>query len=72
VGVLAISLTLAAIATIGMDILFARPWGLAGVAAGMAIAKLITFLPLQGYQVGRILRIADVQIEQAKSESLVA
>jgi O-antigen/teichoic acid export membrane protein len=72
VGVLAISLTLAAIATIGMDILFARPWGLAGVAAGMAIAKLITFLPLQGYQVGRMLRLADVQIEQGKSESLVA
>lgn len=70
VGVLAVSLALAAVTTIGLDILFARPWGLGGVAAGMAIAKLITFLPLQGYQVGRILRLADLQIERQESPVL--
>jgi O-antigen/teichoic acid export membrane protein len=61
VGVLAISLCLSAGATILLCILFAHTWGLAGIAAGMAAAKLITFLPLQGYYVSRILRFAGDQ-----------
>jgi O-antigen/teichoic acid export membrane protein len=72
VGLLAISLSLSAVGTIGLGIWFAHPWGLDGVAAGMAIAKLFTYLPLQGYQAMRIMRFADVQIENEKSGSLVA
>jgi O-antigen/teichoic acid export membrane protein len=71
VGLLAISLSLAAVGTIGLGVLFAHPWGLAGVTAGMAVAKLTTLLPLQGYQVRRLLRMADVQIKRVDSETVV-
>jgi O-antigen/teichoic acid export membrane protein len=59
VGLLAMSLSAAAAATILLGILFAHTWGLAGIAAGMAVAKLITYIPLQGYQILRILRFSD-------------
>ena len=59
VGVLAISLSASAVATILLGILFAHTWGLAGIAAGMAVAKLVTYLPLQGYQILRIMRFSD-------------
>ena len=58
---------------IGLGILFAPKWGLAGVAAGMALAKLVTYLPLQGYQVHRILRMPDVPVESGTTpEPVVA
>jgi O-antigen/teichoic acid export membrane protein len=69
VGILAVSLSLSAAATIGLGILFAHPWGVAGVAAGMAFAKLITYLPLQGYQVQRIVRFANTQIERTDAHT---
>jgi O-antigen/teichoic acid export membrane protein len=73
VGILAISLSLSAVGTIGLGILFAPKWGLAGVAAGMALAKLVTYLPLQGYQVHRILRMPDVPVESGTTpEPVVA
>jgi O-antigen/teichoic acid export membrane protein len=72
VGSLAISLCLTAVGTIGLVLLFVHPWGLAGVAAAMALAKLTTLLPLQGYQMRRLLRMTDVEIKRIDSESLVA
>lgn len=72
VGVLAISLSLSAVGTVGLGILFAKPWGVAGVAAGMAIAKLVTYLPLQGYQVWRLFHPNDVQMDSVEAEQSVA
>jgi O-antigen/teichoic acid export membrane protein len=71
VGSLAISLTMAAIGTIGLCAMLAHPWGLDGVAAGMAIAKLATYLPLQGYQVWHILHLANRHIknEEARADA---
>ena len=62
IGVLAISLTASAVGTVLFGILLAHPWGLNGVAAGMALAKVLAYSPLQGYQAHRILRFADTQI----------
>jgi O-antigen/teichoic acid export membrane protein len=61
VGGLAVALSLSAVATIGLGILFAHWWGLAGIAAGMAVAKVITYLPIQSHQVWGILRYASAQ-----------
>ncbi len=61
VGSLAIALSLSAVATIGLGILFAHWWGLAGIAAGMAVAKVITYLPIQSHEVWRVLRYTSAQ-----------
>ena len=66
VGTLAISLSLAAIGTIVLGIFFGRAWGLAGVAAAMAISKAAAFLPLQTYQVRRVLRTASSSLPQSQ------
>ncbi len=58
VGTLAISLVAAAAATIGFAIIFAHWWELSGVAFGMALAKSLTYFPLQGIPVWRLLREA--------------
>jgi O-antigen/teichoic acid export membrane protein len=71
VGVLAISLSLSAFMTIGLCILFAHPWGLTGVAAAMAIAKAVTYLPLQGAQAFRITRFAREQIARSHEKFMV-
>jgi O-antigen/teichoic acid export membrane protein len=54
--ILASSLTLCAIATIGSGIVLARPLGLGGVAIAMALSKLSTACPIQLYRVRAILR----------------
>jgi O-antigen/teichoic acid export membrane protein len=72
VGSFAVSLCLCAVGTIGLGVMFAHSWNLAGVAAGMALAKLVTFLPMQGYQVRRLLHMTDAQVKRVDSESLVA
>jgi O-antigen/teichoic acid export membrane protein len=56
VGTFAISLTLCAVGTIGLGFLFVEEWGLSGIAAGMALAKLVAFLPIQGYLIRQVLR----------------
>jgi hypothetical protein len=56
VGTFAISLTLCAVGTIGLGFLFAEEGGLSGIAAGMALAKLVAFLPIQGYLIRQVLR----------------
>jgi O-antigen/teichoic acid export membrane protein len=53
---LVISTTLCAIAVIGTGILLARGHGLVGLAMAMALSKLVTFWPIQLYEVRRILR----------------
>jgi O-antigen/teichoic acid export membrane protein len=72
VGVLAISLSCSAIITISLGILLAHTWGLAGVAAGMAIAKLITYSPLQGYQVWRLFQPTGMQMDTGEPQRIVA
>jgi O-antigen/teichoic acid export membrane protein len=72
VGALAVSLSVSAGATITLGILFARSWGLAGVAAGMAVAKLVTYLPLQGYQVHRLLHMSPAPAKSREPEAVVA
>jgi O-antigen/teichoic acid export membrane protein len=56
VNPLAISVTLCALGVIGTAILLAPRWGLTGIAFGMAVSKLVTFWPIQLYEVRRILR----------------
>jgi O-antigen/teichoic acid export membrane protein len=55
VGKLALSLVLCSFAVIGLSIVFARGWGLSGVALAMAVAKLLTFVPIQLFEVRQIL-----------------
>ncbi|MGA3227049.1 MAG: oligosaccharide flippase family protein [Acidobacteriaceae bacterium] len=58
VNLLAISITLCALGVIGSAIGLAPRWGLTGIAFGMAASKLITFWPIQVYDVRRVLRYA--------------
>jgi O-antigen/teichoic acid export membrane protein len=53
---LAICMILCAFGCVGLGILFAPWWGLAGVAFAMAISKVIGFWPIQLYEVRRIFR----------------
>jgi hypothetical protein len=57
---LVISTALCAIAVIAAGILLARGYGLVGLAMAMAISKLVTFWPIQLYEVRRILRESHV------------
>jgi O-antigen/teichoic acid export membrane protein len=55
---LAICLVLSAIGCVGLGVLFAPWWGLSGVAFAMAVSKIVTFWPIQMYEVRRIFRAA--------------
>jgi O-antigen/teichoic acid export membrane protein len=57
---LVISTALCAIAVIGAGILLARGYGLVGLAMAMALSKLVTFWPIQLYEVRRVLRESHV------------
>ncbi len=54
--VLAYSLSLCALCTIGLGIVFARWWGVGGVAFAMAISKFCTSSPIQLFKIRGILR----------------
>jgi O-antigen/teichoic acid export membrane protein len=56
VTALVISTALCAVAVIGSGILLAHTYGLVGLAMAMAVSKLVTFWPIQLYEVRRILR----------------
>jgi O-antigen/teichoic acid export membrane protein len=56
VTALVISTALCAVAVIGSGILLAHAYGLVGLAMAMAVSKLVTFWPIQLYEVRRILR----------------
>lgn len=58
VNPLATSATLCAVGVMGSAILLAPRWGLTGIALGMAASKLLTFWPIQLYEVRRIFRSA--------------
>jgi O-antigen/teichoic acid export membrane protein len=72
VGPLAVSLSLCAMATVGLGILFGPIWGIAGVAAGMAVAKAITYMPLQGYQIWRIFHPSRMRLKRREVTHSVA
>jgi O-antigen/teichoic acid export membrane protein len=57
---LMISTVLCAVAVIGSGILLARGYGLVGLAMAMALSKLVTFWPIQLYEVRRVLRESHV------------
>jgi O-antigen/teichoic acid export membrane protein len=63
---LAISTTLCAVGVIGAGILLAHGHGLVGLAMAMAFSKLLTFWPIQLYEVRRVLRASHaVVVENA-------
>jgi O-antigen/teichoic acid export membrane protein len=53
---LAISTTLCAFGVIGAGILLAHGYGLVGLVMAMALSKLVTFWPIQLFEVRRVLR----------------
>jgi O-antigen/teichoic acid export membrane protein len=53
---LAICLILCALGSVVPSVLLAPRWGLSGVAFAMAISKIVTFWPIQVYEVRRIFR----------------
>ena len=65
--VLASSLSVCAAATVTLSVVFAHLWGLAGVAAAMAVAKLLTSTPMQLLQTARILRQNHLTHSEEKS-----
>jgi O-antigen/teichoic acid export membrane protein len=56
---LALSTVLCAIGCVVLGVLFAPWWGLSGVAFAMAISIIVTFWPIQVYEVRRIFRAAS-------------
>jgi O-antigen/teichoic acid export membrane protein len=72
VGTFAFSLCITAVAMTGLGILLAHTWGLAGIAASMAIAKTFIFLPTQIFQLLHLLRRNHPLKEQTESKELVA
>jgi O-antigen/teichoic acid export membrane protein len=72
VGVFAVSQSCAAVLTISLGIVLAYEWGLAGVAAGMAIATLSTYGPLQGYRIHRLLHRSPAESRPTETEAMVA
>jgi O-antigen/teichoic acid export membrane protein len=62
---LAISTTLCAIGVIGAGIFLARGYGLVGLAMAMALSKMVTFWPIQLFEVRRVLGASRLSIAQA-------
>ena len=56
---LALSIILCAIGCVVLGVLFAPWWGLVGVAFAMTVSKILTFWPIQIYEVRRIFRAAS-------------
>jgi O-antigen/teichoic acid export membrane protein len=67
---LAISTTLCAVGVIGAGISLAHGHGLVGLAMAMALSKLVTFWPIQLFEVRRVLRTPP-RVAFVNSESLV-
>jgi O-antigen/teichoic acid export membrane protein len=62
VNPLAISLVLCALGIIGFGIVLSPRWGLTGIAFGMAVAKIVTFWPIQIREVRRLLRSSGDEV----------
>jgi O-antigen/teichoic acid export membrane protein len=56
---LAVSIILCSIGCMVLGVLFAPWWGLSGVVFAMAISKIVTFWPIQVFEVRRIFRSAE-------------
>jgi O-antigen/teichoic acid export membrane protein len=70
VNALAVSLTLCALATIGLGIVFGRWMGLTGIAMAMAVSKFITFWPIQLWAVREIFSVGKIQRVEVTSEAI--
>ncbi|MFZ0591614.1 MAG: oligosaccharide flippase family protein [Bryobacteraceae bacterium] len=68
VDALAISIVLCAIGCVALGILFSRWWGLGGVALAMAISKIVTYWPIQLYEVRRIFRMSDTPVQTVEPQ----
>jgi hypothetical protein len=64
---LTLSIVLCALGCMGLGILFAPWWGLSGIAFAMAISKIVTFWPIQMYEVRRIFRAARAVSDRVDS-----
>jgi O-antigen/teichoic acid export membrane protein len=75
VGKLAFTLSICALGNIGFGILFGKWWGLSGIALAMAFSKAVTYWPILGYEIHRLLRVpalacpsdADRPVENARA-----
>jgi O-antigen/teichoic acid export membrane protein len=65
---LALSITLCAIGCVGLGVLFAPWWGVAGVAFAMALSKVITYWPIQVHAVRRIFRAHGTTIPATEAQ----
>ena len=71
VNLLLISVVLCALFIIGSAILFAPRWGLTGIAFGMALSKVVTFWPIQLWDVRRVMRMAKAAIVEQTADHAV-
>jgi O-antigen/teichoic acid export membrane protein len=71
VDALAISIFLCALGCVVLGVLFSRWWGLGGVALAMAVSKIVTFWPIQLYEVRRIFRTSSAPVEVTESQCAV-
>jgi hypothetical protein len=68
---LAVSTTLCAIGVVIGGILLAHGHGLVGLAMAMAFSKLVTFWPIQLYEVRRTMRESHALVLENAAEPLV-
>jgi O-antigen/teichoic acid export membrane protein len=68
---LVLSVTLCALGTIGLGILFGRSIGLSGVAMAMAVSKLAFLFPIQIWAVRRLLTTKRVDPAKVAGEAAV-
>jgi O-antigen/teichoic acid export membrane protein len=69
VNALAVSVSVCAISTIGVGILFCQWYGLSGVAAAMAISKAVTFWPIQYWATRKLFQSKQVRSAIAANEA---
>ena len=70
-NVLALSLSVCAVAIVGLSIASAHWYGLTGVAVAMAAARLFTTTPIQLHEIRRIFRRAGDSVEDDASQLAV-
>jgi O-antigen/teichoic acid export membrane protein len=61
---LALSIILCAIGCVVLGVLFVHWWGLSGLAFAMAVSTMVTFWPVQVYEVRRIFRAVSTAVPE--------
>jgi O-antigen/teichoic acid export membrane protein len=68
VNALAVSLVLCALAIIGSSIVVAPYWGLTGIALCMAGSKVVTYWPIQFWELRRVFRETHATVHEPITE----